>query len=210
MEKKYLAGTEIEILPDLEQLLEPINTINPDPSNPRITKELDTLKLCIKRFGLRKPIVVNKKDNLIEAGHQTYRSLVELGATEIPVIWADDERLDAIGFNIADNRTFEKVAVWDEKVLTGLLVKLNTNWDISGIGYTEKEIYSLEEIFNNNDDELDDLELPSLNDQPPEEFSRRIIISYKNEEESGYIRNKLGLKENFNKINASDILGIKG
>jgi len=130
-----LPGTDIKILPALVPLLAPIDDVKPDPANPRITRDLETLKGSISRFGVRKPIVVNEKDSMIEAGHQTHAALKELGAKHIPVAWANDDRLDAVGFNIADNRSSEVVADWDGDALAKLLSELRDEDETAIVGW---------------------------------------------------------------------------
>jgi ParB-like chromosome segregation protein Spo0J len=102
-------------------------------------KNLDALKGSLRRFGLRRPIIANERDGQIEAGHQTRQALLELGATHIPVIWADDDRIQATAFNIADNKTAEVVADWDEDALTKLLTDINAAGDLDGMGFDDKE-----------------------------------------------------------------------
>jgi len=132
-------GTEVALLPGLKPLLVPIDDVHPDPANPRVLKNLEALKGSLRRFGLRRPIIANERDGQIEAGHQTRQALVELGATHIPVIWADDDRIQATAFNIADNKTAEVVADWDEDALTRLLTDIAQAGDLDGMGFDDKE-----------------------------------------------------------------------
>jgi len=61
-DKPTVPGTDLAILPALVPLLVPIEDVHPDPANPRITRDLDTLKASLRRFGVRKPIVANSRD----------------------------------------------------------------------------------------------------------------------------------------------------
>jgi len=132
----------VEVLGDLVGFLTSVDDIKPDPSNPRKTKMLDRLVAGIRRYGVRWPIIVNKRNNVIEAGHQRLYALQELGIKHVPVIWADDDGATAAGFNISDNRLGEIVSVWDKdalgKMLEGLLKEDSDVMD--GIGFSEKEV----------------------------------------------------------------------
>lgn len=172
-------GTDVKMLPGLEPLLTSITEVIPDPANPRRTKQLESLKDNFKRFGVRRPIIVNSRDKVIEAGHQTRAALLELGATKIPVIWADDERIDAAAYNIADNRSNEVTAEWDEAPLAQLLKELKESDSIDGIGFDEGQIDSLIASFA-EDDIGDDDDLPPPDDDGGDEdgLNGRVIIVY--------------------------------
>jgi hypothetical protein len=156
VDKGLLPGTEITILPGLVPLLAPIQDVHPDPANPRRTLNLDVLKSSFRRFGVRKPIVANQKDGQIEAGHQTREALLQLGATHVPVVWADDDRLEATAFNITDNRSSEVVAEWDEIALAKLVKELDDEEMASGMGFDDNQIEGLIASFSDGDGEGDD------------------------------------------------------
>ena len=163
-EKVFIPGTEIELLPQLETLLFPIQKVIPDPANPRRTKTLEALKASFNRFGVRRPIVVNKTDNIIEAGHQSRAALLEMGATHIPVVFADDDRLDATAFNIADNRSNEITAEWDEAPLAKLLKELKAMDSVDSVGFEAAHIDKLIADFTVDENPGGDGE------ESPEEF----------------------------------------
>jgi len=116
--------------------------VKPDTANPRKTVDLPVLVAGIQRFGIRWPILVNKRTNIIEAGHQRLYAAQELGLTHIPVIWADDDNVTAVGFNISDNRLGEIVSEWDDEALAKQLKALLDEEEdaIRGIGFEEEEI----------------------------------------------------------------------
>jgi len=139
----YIKGSkdDIEVLPDLISFLKPIDDLKVDPANPRKTKLLDSLVAGINRFGIRWPIMVNKRTGIIEAGHQRLYAAREMGLTHWPVILADDDNLTAAGFNVSDNRLGEVVAEWDDDVLAvQLQAMLKEDADaIKGIGFEREE-----------------------------------------------------------------------
>lgn len=85
-----------------------IETIKPAAYNPRkITKEQQQ-ELCksIRRFGLIVPILVNRKDNVIIAGHQRTKATRLVGIQTVPVQYVESINLgDEIKFNQIHNAT---------------------------------------------------------------------------------------------------------
>jgi len=140
----YVKGSkrDVEIIPELAQFLTPIGDVKPDPANPRKTLDLPILVAGINRFGIRWPILVNKRTSIIEAGHQRLYACQELGLTHIPVIWADDDNLTAAAFGISDNRAGEMVAEWDDEVLAVQLKAMleESEESIEGIGFDREEV----------------------------------------------------------------------
>jgi hypothetical protein len=93
------------ILPDLKPLAFPVGLINVDPANPRTGHDVTGIAKSLESYGQRKPIVVNKKNNLIEAGTGTYRAATEiLQWTHIATVFVEDEAGTQSGYNLADNR----------------------------------------------------------------------------------------------------------
>ena len=123
-EKFYLPGTQIEVLAGLEGMLTPIAMLRPDPTNPRIQQNIELLVEGIRAFGMRWPVIVNKRTGVIEAGHQRVDALKRLGAQHVPVVWADDDKAMARAFMVSDNRIGEAVATWDDAALSVLLQDL--------------------------------------------------------------------------------------
>lgn len=184
-------GINVALLPGLEPLLVPVDSIKPDPRNPRIRKRLEELVGSITRFGLRKPIVANKRDGVIEAGHQTLAALQEIGATQVPVVWADDDRMEATAFNIADNRSAEVVATWDEDGLKALIQELNDEDLISGIDYDEEEINNILGTFTDGDFGPPPSEPPEPSGGEPAKNQFKVVIECDDEQEQTHIINRL-------------------
>lgn len=85
-----------------------IDAVKPAAYNPRkITKEQQQ-ELCksIRRFGLIVPILVNRKDNVIIAGHQRTKAARLVGIQKVPVQYVESINLgDEIKFNQIHNAT---------------------------------------------------------------------------------------------------------
>ena len=156
-EEETPMGGGIRCAEALVPLLVSIDDIQGDPSNPRLTRRLDVLKGAFSRFGIRKPIVVNRKNNTIEAGHQSVAALKELGATKVPVVWVDDDETEQMAFNIADNRTGEVVADWDEDALAQMLEDLDDSDALDGLGFNDRELDDLLGAVSNDEKSADEL-----------------------------------------------------
>jgi len=142
----FLKGSkhDVEILEDLTGFLTPVGDVKADPANPRKTVLIGDLVAGIRRFGIRWPILVNKRTGIIEAGHQRLFAAQELGLSHVPVIWADDDNVTATSFNISDNRLGEIVAEWDDEALAKQLKAMMDDADdaldaLDGLGFDEEE-----------------------------------------------------------------------
>lgn len=85
-----------------------INSIKPAAYNPRKITEEQKQELCksIRKFGLIVPILVNRKDNVIIAGHQRTKAARLVGIETVPVQYVDSINLgDEIKFNQIHNAT---------------------------------------------------------------------------------------------------------
>jgi DNA modification methylase len=99
-----------------------------DPANARRHPEpnLEALKASLRVYGQRKPVVVNRRTGIIEAGNGTLQAAQALGWSHLAVVYVDDDPMTAAGFSIADNRTAE-LAEWDRAALDQLLHDIKTN-----------------------------------------------------------------------------------
>lgn len=97
-----------------------------DPANARIhpPNNITALSASLRVYGQRKPVVVNRRNMVIEAGNGTYEAAKALGWSHIAAVMVDDDSMTATGFAIADNRTAE-LAEWDKETLGRLLGELD-------------------------------------------------------------------------------------
>lgn len=141
-----IPGTDVALVdPRLAALLEPIDRIVPDPTNPRRTKNLGALVRLFRRFGYSDPIVVSTATRTIEAGHQRHAALASIGATHVPVVWTQHGSLDAAGYNIGHNRSNEVVAEWDDEALRKLVsaLKREDAEAVADLGWSDDELERL-------------------------------------------------------------------
>lgn len=83
-----------------------IDTIKPAPYNPRRIEEqqIEQLKSSFNDIGFILPVLVNRKNNVIIAGHQRTKTAKLCGITKIPVMYVDKIVLgDEIKFNQLHN-----------------------------------------------------------------------------------------------------------
>lgn len=116
-----------KIVESLQPLAVTINDLIVDPANAmsHSQENLDAIRGSLRVYGQRKPIVVNRRNNVVEAGNGTLTAARSLGWQRIAVVFVDDDPAVAAGFAIADNRTAQ-LAEWDEEALDKLLREVET------------------------------------------------------------------------------------
>lgn len=112
----------------LQPLAEPVGILKCDPHNARThdEKNIAAIAASLRRFGQRKPLVVNRANNTIEAGNGTLDAAKSLGWAYVAVVWVTDDPSQQTGFAIADNRSAE-LADWDTEILAELLADLESS-----------------------------------------------------------------------------------
>lgn len=126
MTRKPKAPTLLDyIAPDLRPLAVPVESLNVDPQNARKhdEKSITAITASLRAYGQRKPLVVNRNGNQVEAGHGTLEAATRLGWSHLAVVWVQDDRESARGFSLADNRSAE-LSTWGTVELELLLSEL--------------------------------------------------------------------------------------
>lgn len=97
----------------LRHLATPIEFLTQDPANCRLHPQLnlDAIAASLRVYGQRKPVIVNRRTGIVEAGNGTLVAAVSLGWTHLAAVHVDDDPSTAAGFAIADNRSAE-LAQW--------------------------------------------------------------------------------------------------
>ena len=69
----------------------PIETLRPDPANPRRISEaeLEALTRSLRQFEFVQPVLARRDDGIVIGGHQRLVAARRLGFTSVPVIWLD-------------------------------------------------------------------------------------------------------------------------
>ena len=135
-EHTYIAGDLQKLAIDLSSL-----TLNPANARTHSDRNLGAIETSLKRFGQRKPIVVQKQGMVVRAGNGTVTAARSLGWSHVAAVIIDEDNLDAVSFAIADNRTGE-LSDWDYNTLGGLLKELSEagDQDLNGLGWTKDEL----------------------------------------------------------------------
>jgi len=134
----------VYIVEALRPLAVPIASVSADPANARKHdgRNIEAIKGSLRRFGQRKPIVVNRRTGgTTEAGAGTLEAARQLGWGYIAVVQVDDDPTTAAAFGIADNRTAE-LAEWNEPELARLIQSL-ADEDRAATGFDDGEIAAL-------------------------------------------------------------------
>jgi len=133
----------------------PIDSVSPDPANTmnHPPRNISAIEGSLKRFGLRKPIVVDS-NGVIRAGNGTWQAAKNLGWQTIDVARTNLAGSEATAYSIADNRTAE-LAEWNEELLARLLPEMDYELQLA-TGFDEDDLKELfAEQLNNTDSEID-------------------------------------------------------
>jgi len=108
--------------PALEPLAVPIESVTLWESNYR-QGDVGAVSESLRRFGQRKPVVVQASSRTVIAGNHVLRAATALGWRRIAAVVADLGDEEATAYAIADNRTSD-LAVNDDAQLSALLTRL--------------------------------------------------------------------------------------
>lgn len=110
-----------QITEGLRPLVVPIGDLHPDPRNPR-RGNVAAIAASLRRFGQRKPVVA-RRDGTVIAGNHLLAAALELGWTELAVVYVDDNDTMATAYGLADNHTAD-LGTYDDQTLAELLAEL--------------------------------------------------------------------------------------
>lgn len=112
-----------------ETAIVPITKVQPAPDNPRVipSRAIEVVAESLREFGWQQPLVVDS-DYMLIVGHTRLLAAQSLGATEVPVVVADDLTPEQVrAYRIADNRTGD-YTTWDMPELVRQLDELAPNF----------------------------------------------------------------------------------
>ena len=179
------------ITEQLQNLAIPVDTLLKDPRNAREhpDKNMEAIQASLKKFGQRKPIVVQKTSKgelIVRAGNGTLAATKKLRRDWIAAVVIEEDDHQAMAFAIADNRSAE-LAAWDEYELSSILSELVDNgFDTNCIGFSDKELTKiLDDISGSVSDNLEGKQIVREN---PEFL---IVISATDESEQSKLYEEL-------------------
>lgn len=123
-----------------------ISSLESYPSNPR-RGDIEAIAQSLKAHGQYRPIVVQYGTNYILAGNHTYKAARKLGWKKIKITYVDCDEQTARRMVLADNRLTD-LASYNEPLLKNLLTSLP---DVSGTGFTETEVETLDRLISGDD-----------------------------------------------------------
>lgn len=125
------------------------------PNNPRIG-DVNTIYESLLENGQYRPLVVNRKDNVILAGNHTYKALKRLGWANAIVWYVDVDDEQAKQIMLVDNKLNDD-ATYDYEKLEKAIQDMQDVGQLIGTGYTEE---ALDKVLKDLPTEL---ETPSKN-----------------------------------------------
>ena len=115
--------------------LEEVGTLIPYPDNAR-EGDVGAIAESLKAFGQYRPIVVNRRDNVILVGNHTWFAATMLRMEKVAVTWVDVDEEAAKRIILADNRTSD-LASYDENALAKLLQAVGS---FTGTGFDGDDV----------------------------------------------------------------------
>ena len=126
-------------------------------------EQIEQIKASIAKFGFLSPVVIDSEGTVI-AGNGRLTAAKKLGMKEVPAILAEGLSRDELrAYALVDNRLGD-TSSFDIEVLKAELedLTLNLDFDMSGIGFSDKEIETLLRTDEFKPDLPDDDEKPSI------------------------------------------------
>ena len=148
-----------------------IDKIKPFEKNPR-THSRDQIQQIVNsmmKFGWVNPVLVDENYEII-AGHGRMLAGKELGYTQVPVArLCHLSKKEKLGLLVADNRITEN-AGWDDEKLHDVLQQLHDeNFDLSVLGFSNKELEQFRAEFES------EIAMADIEDDVPDEEPTAIV-----------------------------------
>jgi DNA modification methylase len=140
----------------------PIDGVELHPRNPRVG-DVEAVADSLRRFGQKKPLVVQESTRYVVAGNHVLRAARSLGWTEIA---ANVEAMDdatATGFMLADNRTADLGSYHDD-LLAAILAEQAAADNLAATGYDPDDVAALLRATGR----ADERDAEAVPDLPPE------------------------------------------
>lgn len=157
----------MDIAVDLQPLAVPIDSLELLPDNPR-KGDVELVARSLARFGQRLPITARRSDRVVSAGNHTLRAARMLEATEIAVVWTDDDDATMNAWALASNRIPE-LSDYDDVLLAKALEDLEPG-DLEVAGWDDDSVAEL--IARITSDDGDEIEDPDNVPPPPPPISK--------------------------------------
>ena len=149
----------------LAALAHPIDGLNLDPKNARAHDEasVQVIRDSLRRFGQRKPIVVQRGGMLVRAGNGLVMAARAEGWTHVAAVVVDESDVEATAFALVDNRSAE-LSEWDDAILAETLAAFS-NEELPALGFDMDEVAAIRARLVGQG-ELDSAPAPLPPDEP--------------------------------------------
>ena len=118
-----------------------VNELKEFPNNARIGNVREIYESLLQN-GQYRPLVVNRRDNIILAGNHTFQAIKRLGWAKALVWYVDVDDKQAKQIVLVDNKLNDD-ATYDYTKLEKAIKELQDVSDLIGTGYTEKAVDDL-------------------------------------------------------------------
>jgi hypothetical protein len=165
----------MQIAPDLEPLLVPVDTLTRWPGNAK-KHDRGAIRASIEQYGYTDPVVVQTSTRRIMAGNGRHLVVSEdIGAPQIPAVFRDLTDEEALFFVLLHNRSQELGGGYDEDALAALVRQakdLAGDEDLARLtGWADHDLAALEQSLAGSAEDLadviDDLGEPGEDDLWP-------------------------------------------
>jgi hypothetical protein len=133
----------------------PVGELTPFAGNPR-RGAVAVIKQSLEINDQYRPLVVNRRTNVVLCGNHTLRAATELGWQQIAVTYVDVDEEKAKRIALVDNRTAD-LADYDNEELLALLEELD---GLAGTGYEQNDLDALLDELERHRDQPDEDEPP--------------------------------------------------
>lgn len=151
----------------------PINSLKPHPDNPNIG-DVETIQESLDENGQYKPIVVNRRNGYIVAGHHTWLAARAQGWTKIGVVEIDVDEVEHLRIMAVDNQSAKR-STYDETLLDRIIQRVReASGSVRGTGFTELDAEDLHtRVQQQVGSTLNELEEKRRQEREAEEMLRR-------------------------------------
>lgn len=127
--------------------------------------QVSQIAASIKEFGFNNPILIDENDGII-AGHGRLMAAKKLGLQEVPTIKLSHlSEVQRKAYILADNRLALN-AGWDNELLSLELKELDTEIDLTLLGFDADELNALLNPIELTDGLTDEDDVPEVPDEP--------------------------------------------
>lgn len=128
--------------PNSEMLLIPIEQVSPYPDNAN-DGDVETVVQSIRTNGFYGAVIAQEGTGVLIAGHTRYAALLELGATQIPVLWMVCDDVGAERARLVDNQS-TRLGKFNESLLYESLLRVQSSQiGLVGTGFDDEYLRML-------------------------------------------------------------------